>query len=192
MICPKCNAENTVGTFCNSCGSQLNSSLESTTSDLAEVTQPSNEANPPKKGKAKQIVIGSVAIAAVIAAVGVYSLTKESPAAPQLRELCKILDPIDFAQTNTDNKGDLLDKIEPILIQANDADSEAAQPFNEINSIIKKAKLDSDRTNNKMAQYLVFGETSDLLEANELLDSVIAAGEKAEVDIDIACSNYGS
>ena len=192
MICPKCNAENTVGTFCNLCGSQLNSSLESTTSDLAEVTQPSNEANPPKKGKAKQIVIGSVAIAAVIAAVGVYSLTKESPAAPQLRELCKILEPVDFMKTSSNDKGALLDEIQPILIQANNADSEATQPFNEINTAMKKAKSDSDESNEKMAYYIVFEDVSSLLEANELLDSVIAAGEKAEVDIDIACSNYGS
>jgi hypothetical protein len=193
MNCPKCNAENLVGTFCTVCGAQLSGALNPAMgSNLADSNPLNSESIPPSKTKSKQLVLGAVLIASLLAGLGFYFFTKESPAAPQLRALCSILEPIDFTKTSSNDKGDLLAKIQPILAKAKAADPEATLPFTEINQDMEKAKSDSDESNEKMAYYLVFDDVSSLFEANALLDLVIASGEKTETDIGIACVDYKS
>ena len=193
MNCPKCNAENLVGTFCTVCGAQLSDAVNPTMgSNLAESNPLNSETIPPTKNKSKQLVLGAVVIASLLAGLGFYFFTKESPAAPQLRALCDKVESVDFGKLNKDDTDALLSEIQPLINSARVADPEVSKPFVPIVTAVELQSTNMDTVNTKMAIAIALDLTYSLIEVQTLLDQVIADGEKLEVDIDIACVDFQS
>jgi hypothetical protein len=184
MQCSKCGEFNASGVFCTSCGNQLQTQEENSTTHLVQ-TKGSN--------KKMILIIGGISGALVVGLVGFFVL-RPSPAVPYLKSACAILAPVKFEDLGSDDMKDLADQAESEIQSALAVDSALAAPFASIvPSIQESIDIRSEWSrwlSLYLSSYYSIYQRVYLSNAQDSLDELKANNIKIENTIMSVCADY--
>lgn len=183
MLCPHCNVDGGLGSFCTACGGAL---------AVDEATKVESAAlNAPRRSHLKAALIGGgVAVVLLIGAVVAYLVLRPSPAIPYLEAICQDVSGVDFTKKSTEENEDLLSSVESDLEQAMAKDAELARPFQDIEKRLADIVTYNKDLDRQIAAYDVWA--SDYLLAQALISArnINTASTELVTQVDSVCTVY--
>lgn len=181
MRCTNCGAEVAGGAFCTACGQALSTE--------------SPAATPPAPATRKKVwLIVGVVVAVLVAggAAALVLLTRESPAAPLLRQMCRDMEDVNLQKTRLADDKSLEASLRDDLAEATRLDAEAALPFRDTVDYLASYIKYQDKANDAFSEYLLYSSISStspvarnaLNEASDALDD--AKEEKVAFEDSVA------
>jgi hypothetical protein len=181
MLCSNCGQFNTSGTFCTSCGTELQGAQTSSPGGLKSLLA----------DKKKVGIVGGVALLLVVGLVAFF-LLKSSPAVPYLKSACAILTPVDFDKKGVDDMESIVRSAGAEIDSALAADGEVAAPFSSIIPSIEYSIEQQTEAATYLARAIssTFFTSIYLSRSSDALDKVKSNNIRLEADIQRVCKEY--
>lgn len=169
MNCSHCGAETVGGAFCTVCGQAL------------ATETPAEAPAAPARSKTVWIVLAAVVAVVIAGGAAAFILTRESPAAPILREMCRAMEAVDLTESRLEDDKTLEEELQNNLSEATTLDAEAARPFRETVDLLTTYIEHADRASELFSDYLLYSSISSTSSvAREALNDASDALDEAK------------